>query len=418
MSSGRLNRWRALLAMGCVLACLPAGAPVARADDYQHVERSIVHLWISFSAYIRYTNTQDKQVWTQKRISVGQTCTGSFVSADGAILTAGHCLDTEGAGDRIATQFLRDNDFTDQEIEDTLPSLAHDEVIREVIAFQPPGVEGAVLDNDGIVVQVVDFKVLKDGDVALLRLNNFSKETPALIVARTKPELLSRVTSIGFPASVSQVSDAYRQRASFKSGEVSSFQTYQGTPFTEISAAMSGGMSGGPTVNAKFEIVGVNSYGPSGESQSFNFVTDTAATRSFLISNGVALVSPTPSATPTPPPAPDASTGTGGWLLPALGVAALALVIAAVVIVVVRRNRSQTRPPYYAQPGVVGTVPGVNPPAGNVEPRPLSEQSPPAGPSSGQPGPGTPPVGYPPASGQTGHVPPTAPPGSWPPPSA
>ena len=389
MGSRGLSRWlRILLGVCSAVLCLPFGAAPAWADDYGDVERSIVHLWISFSSYIRYPNTAGNQVWTKNRVTVSQTCTGSFVSTDGAILTAGHCLDTEGMGDRIATKFLRDNDFTDQEIEDTLPRLAYDEIVREVLAFQPPGVNGAILDNDGIEVQVVDFKLLKDGDTALLRLNNFSQETPALRIAATRPELLARITSIGFPASVSSVSDAYRQRASFKSGEVSSFQTYKGTPFTEISAAMSGGMSGGPTINDQREIVGVNSYGPSGETQSFNFITDTDTTSAFLTSHGVALVGAQPSAAPSPIPEPDRGNSTNSWLIIVAGLGLLALGVAAVVFVMVRRNRRPVTA-YYAPPAV-GAAPGPLPGAPGTQPNPKAQsqqfgQWPPPGPQQSGP---------------------------------
>jgi hypothetical protein len=56
---------------------------------------------------------------------------------------------------------------------------------------------------------------------------------------------------------------------------VSSSQNVEGAPFTEISSAMSGGMSGGPTVDSQGRVIGVNSFGPTGEEESFNFVTGT-----------------------------------------------------------------------------------------------------------------------------------------------
>ena len=54
-----------------------------------------------------------------------------------------------------------------------------------------------------------------------------------------------------------------------------------------MNADISGGMSGGPTVNANGEVIGVNSFTISGEEQAFNFITDTRDLNRFLQQNGV-----------------------------------------------------------------------------------------------------------------------------------
>ena len=60
----------------------------------------------------------------------------------------------------------------------------------------------------------------------------------------------------------------------YRDGEVTSSGRTQGggaLPVYEVSAAMSGGMSGGPTLDAQGRVIGVNSYGHATE-QNFNFV--------------------------------------------------------------------------------------------------------------------------------------------------
>jgi serine protease Do len=115
---------------------------------------------------------------------------------------------------------------------------------------------------------------LAGGDVALLKIDTQGVDLPALELAPEEPETGEAVTSIGFPGSVEDVVDPTLE-PSAKSGTVSSSQNVEGAPFTEISSAMSGGMSGGPTVDSQGRVIGVNSFGPTGEEESFNFVTGT-----------------------------------------------------------------------------------------------------------------------------------------------
>jgi len=61
----------------------------------------------------------------------------------------------------------------------------------------------------------------------------------------------------------------------------------RGVAGLEVNADISGGMSGGPTVNANGEVIGVNSFTISGEEQAFNFITDTRDLNRFLQQNGV-----------------------------------------------------------------------------------------------------------------------------------
>ena len=95
--------------------------------------------------------------------------------------------------------------------------------------------------------------------------------TPALPVLDAAIDTGAEVTSIGYPAAVMAVSDANLSDPSFKPGTISSVRTSRAYPVYEMSTPMSSGMSGGPTVIASGEVIGVNSYGISAQSQSFEF---------------------------------------------------------------------------------------------------------------------------------------------------
>jgi serine protease Do len=136
--------------------------------------------------------------------------------------------------------------------------------------------------------RVVDFSSLQDGDVALLKVEQ--TDLPATPVAATDPNVGAEIVSVGFPATVDLVTDP-DLNAAYKDGRISQHRTRDGgtLPVWEISAAMSGGMSGGPTVNLDGEIVGVNSYGIVGEEQQFNFVSPAQLVREIASRNGVSL---------------------------------------------------------------------------------------------------------------------------------
>jgi len=92
-------------------------------------------------------------------------------------------------------------------------------------------------------------------------------------VIRRSRSFGDEVLSVGFPASVDSLTDINFD-ASLKDGKISSEHTIGGglVPVFEISAAVSAGMSGGPTINLDGEVIGVNSFGIAGKTQPFNFI--------------------------------------------------------------------------------------------------------------------------------------------------
>jgi hypothetical protein len=272
---------------------------------------------------------------------------------------------------------------------------------------QPLGIpEGVFSGESMIVAQLVDHQPFGRGDNALLRVADLTG-TQALAISATTPVVGDPIVSIGFPGSVQRVSDVQRQLPSYKTGSVSSRQySGQGVPATEIDAAVSQGMSGGPTINLTGEVVGVNSFGITGESQSFNFITDTETLRDFLTRNGVDLgataapggsepTGDTGEAVPVPLEGEDAPAQTSEgsmtpFVLALAGLLLVALVTTAVVLGRSRSHRHQPAAPFGPTTQGLGHTPGQGFPTGQATPSTTAPQpfpgTTPSFPAPNQPG--------------------------------
>jgi serine protease Do len=342
----------ALTMLGFVL-----GAPNAHADNQTQldaqVKQSLVYVSIEYTGYVdipaQYAS--DHQAGWSNELKADFSCSGFVVDPAGFIVTAGHCVDPASSEVKDALRSALFNKAVNS------GSMTHAEAVnalqtantqgwpvegkqggsppdRNVQIIQPEG-PGRVIDHF-VTVQVVDFQKVDDGDNALLKVANMAS-LKALPVADKAPQPGTSLTSVGFPGSVGDAIDPSRlQEPSFKSGTASSQQvTPSGASNTEISAAVSAGMSGGPTVdNSTGEVLGLNDYTLNGETQAFNFITDASALRSFLLKNSVHLVTP---------PAPAKSFP---WIWIAVGGAVVLVLVAVPVLLVVRQRakRHSVRP--------------------------------------------------------------------------
>jgi serine protease Do len=303
-----LRRLLALLVATLIagVSLITTPTPSSAAQSQADLEKSIVLVFISWKGYVQYTVADGSLQWSKNPVEAGGTCTGWFASATGHIATAGHCVDPKMGRTAILTQFLAESNAMELlseaeanwKVEGLTQGSQPDLVVHVV---QPKAVTGAVI-TEPIIVQVVGFRPLEGGDVALLKAAGLpaSTPTPALAIATSTPEIGASLTAIGFPGSVQKVADVTRIRASFKTGTVSSQQVNSyGISGTEINADISPGMSGGPTVDDQGSVIGINSYTINGENQNFNFITNAEDLRTFLQGNNVPLVAGQ-SAQPTP----------------------------------------------------------------------------------------------------------------------
>lgn len=230
------------------------------------------------------------------------TCTGWFASPT-RIVTAGHCVDPN----EVASYFTQPQ--TDPMTGERMPGATVDPstLIRTVLVYQPREIEGAIVSVPTEVRVDNDYMAGAEGDFATMELYGAPPATP-LQVASTDPRPGQEVWAIGFPGSNFGESDGIDLEAYFTGGSLVDaliesriqpsatsgsigFQQYRnGVGVYELNSDFGGGMSGGPTVNAWGEVLGLNStmlaFG-----QNFNIITDTATMRSQLQQIGIAPLS-------------------------------------------------------------------------------------------------------------------------------
>jgi len=292
----------AAVALTVLLASLLLPGPAAAqsgspAHAIAVVQPSTVYIETSWVAYVQdHNDTWFEYAWTSR-------CSGFVVNPSGYIATAGHCVDSSldygaswdaiqfavdewianglwPAGDRASLLEIAYGNWT---VEGSGAGTSPD---RTVFVTHGRAVSGLTTAT-GWSARVVEVKSLNDGDVALLKVEEAQLPTVQLAGGETFGVGTS-VLSVGYPGSSDLVADQTLE-PTFKDGTISSQRTREGglLPVYEISAAMTGGMSGGPTVDLNGQVVGVNSFSILGESQQFNFVTPVSLVAEMLSRNGV-----------------------------------------------------------------------------------------------------------------------------------
>jgi len=341
------HRFRRVAVLATLLAILAAViAPPARAQDQSPdisslVEPSVVYLGIGLRAKIRYPTVKGGSSVTDD-LTIGSRCTGFFVSTEGHIVTAGHCVnpgDYRADFIEAGLEWLVKKKYNKPSEIASVRDYANEtwKIGKTEMAIgvtQPTAVSGAVkLDDKPALRRSV--RGFDTGDIALLKIDVTG--TKPLPLATQDPPIGTPVTAVGYAASVSDVSDDVRP--SFKAGRVSSRQAKGGVPRIEVDAPITGGMSGGPAVDGLGNVLGVNSSKLIDE-QAFNFITDTTELNEFLRANGI---TPVPARTPPPPPRP-APVAKSGSPLPLI-LLGLGLLLAVVVVVLLLRRRGAPKPP-------------------------------------------------------------------------
>jgi S1-C subfamily serine protease len=237
-------------------------------------------------------------------IDVTTSCTGFVVDPTGYITTAGHCLDgtVEGLGGDLLQGVVNaiveegiltpaqaaDPDFADYvighwKIEGRAANSAPD---LNVSVGQGIALSGEK-DVKGSRARVIEVNPPSKGDVALVKVE--AQDLPIVKLADDRQlEVGTNVLAVGYPGTSDEATDA-SMTATFKDGKISSKKTREGglLPVYEVSAAMSQGMSGGPTVTQAGEVIGLNSFYPAGENQQFNFLSPVSLIKETLNRNGV-----------------------------------------------------------------------------------------------------------------------------------
>jgi hypothetical protein len=228
-------------------------------------------------------------------------CTGFVVNPDGYVATAGHCVDPDGgkaAIRRQAAEWALANYYStpgaltvdDVIVDYRVDVLGDDNQVTRNQVDRKVGVSwGASVS--GVKVQkqkparVLAFQEFDEGDGALLKVDE--TDLNAIELADTSGvEINSGVVAIGYPAIIDAFTDP-DLTPTFDAGNVSSIKTVADGLLSvfQLSAELSGGMSGGPTVDAEGRVIGVNSAHFEGEP--FNYAVPAERIEELLDSAGV-----------------------------------------------------------------------------------------------------------------------------------
>jgi serine protease Do len=223
-------------------------------------------------------------------------CSGFFVSPDGHVMTASHCteLDDETRAALLdwAGLWGWENNYFGSAIKSDKAAMREAEKWFKV---RKPQLTATVIwsyEADGsdirhLPARQIGNRAYLKGDVALLKIN--ADHTIPLQLSKRSVFINQPIDSVGFPALVDNAVDADKVNPSFKDGEISSKKTIaEGlVEVYEVSSAIAGGMSGGPTVDDQGRVVGVNSFGANAATEAFNFVSPASIADELMRDKGV-----------------------------------------------------------------------------------------------------------------------------------
>jgi S1-C subfamily serine protease len=306
-----LGRLAAVLLVGLVATAGTAAPALAAQPSFTPEERaaaivrpSVVYVGIEWEGWVR--DQRDGQLWDPEPltdliepIQLAYRCTGFVVSEDGFIVTAGHCVDPGVEGVALAfyeaiVQGYLDAGLLDASgVDSALTELAEnseiegraadDPATRNVFVQHGVAVSGINV-GEAFPARVVDLSPVSAGDVALIKVDE--SPLPAVELAAGEVPVGTEVLAIGYPGSADDISDSTLEPSS-KDGTISNLRTDGGVPVYETSAAMTGGMSGGPVVDLDGRVIGLASRIPAAEPQAFNFATASSLIAEMLAGNGV-----------------------------------------------------------------------------------------------------------------------------------
>ncbi|WP_148573393.1 trypsin-like peptidase domain-containing protein [Nocardioides caldifontis] len=270
--------------------------PLQRVSAY--VEPSVAYIGIEWSGYV-FDRYNKQYLNNGNPFTFSMQCTGYVVNPDGYIATAGHCVDpkeVEATFFQAAAEWAIENNFYDGFwTAEELPELNNYQVRNSQERNGPDrtvtaawGVSaGGVQTGKALPARVVKMQPFGQGDGAILKVE--ADNLNALPLSDEDLGVGSEIVALGYPASVDLVTDQTFS-PSYKEGAISSEKTVSNglLKVYEVSAAVSGGMSGGPTVNLEGEVVGFNSFKVNSavETQQFNFIRPVDTVRELMADTG------------------------------------------------------------------------------------------------------------------------------------
>ncbi|MEO6471602.1 MAG: trypsin-like peptidase domain-containing protein, partial [Aeromicrobium sp.] len=277
------------------------GGPTKLEKVSAYVEPSVVYVEMKWT--VRIYDTFNKRYLGTKSgdqsFSDTYFCTGYVVNPNGYIATAGHCVDPDqldyASFKKQGAQWAIDNGYySDANL--TPDDRVGDYAVYGIKADTPDlGVHcswsvsaGGIKTGKSYAAKVLKFQNFDDGDGALLKIDQTGLQAIKLASSRNL-EVGKDIVAVGYPGSVSEVTDA-DLTPSYKDGSISSKRTISGglSSVYEVSAATTGGMSGGPVVDVNdSQVLGFTSFGNADETQAFNFARPSSIITELMGGEGV-----------------------------------------------------------------------------------------------------------------------------------
>ncbi|MGF2946427.1 trypsin-like peptidase domain-containing protein [Mycobacterium sp. Lab-001] len=307
------RRWgravAALSAAALAVMTSPAGIASADADGPQHnpQERAAALIrpavmYLSGQAYgqVRLPDgTLLSQFGEGSNIPFTATwsCTAFVVNPDGWVATSGHCVDPNNAKALILKRAAKEYviQYPDSAIGQNpgavLRWLRQNAKVEGDGADRGPQPALTLVYGSGdrvvgkLLANVVDFRPISKGDVALLKVERHDLPSSKL-ASDAAVSIGTPILAVGYAQSTKRITDPSLDPTN-KSGTISKKSSVGSIPEYEIDAPVTEGMSGGPTVGLDGTVIGVNSFAPVGEPQPFNFVAPAASLAALLAGKGV-----------------------------------------------------------------------------------------------------------------------------------
>jgi serine protease Do len=222
---------------------------------------------------------------------IGGMGSGFFASADGYVVTNAHVVEDIKKGDdeakktglrQIFAKLARTPDFgrlTEEQRQELAETLFKSAVVTK-------NNDIVLADGAKMKYEVVQYGKPGEGtDVAIIKVD--TKDAPNLTIADSdRVELQDKVLAIGYPGAADMqglLDDKSQLEASINDGAISAIKrTPSGDPIIQITASITHGNSGGPTINDKGEVIGLSTFGSKGEVQGFNFIVASQTVKRFL----------------------------------------------------------------------------------------------------------------------------------------
>lgn len=285
-----------LMLRGIALAIVLVGAtsrPVAADENPSPAQKAAIFAKASVVRVLGFWEVTFTLERNSAKEYVGGMGSGFFASADGFVVTNAHVVEDIKLGEETAKKKALGQLF--QKLARTPEFARATQAQKEAVAEQLYASASVTKNNDIVLpdgkklkYEVVSYGKPGEGtDVAVIKVE--TKDAPNLQIADSdKVELQDKVLAIGYPGAADMtglglLDDKSQLEASINDGAVSAIKrTPQGDPIIQITASITHGNSGGPTINEKGEVIGLSTFGSKGEVQGFNFIVASSTVKRFL----------------------------------------------------------------------------------------------------------------------------------------